>query len=89
MKVRTIKGNSVDLSPLQIKLALYCSSHKAISECMECKYDRTCTLGYFNLLGDTPNGAIMPKNFNACIHTNNYRKQHNLPKKRKGVDYFD
>ena len=88
MKVRTLNGNYVDLSPLQIKLALYCISIRLCS-CGQCKYDYTCTKEYFVPLADTPNGAIIPKNFNTRICTNNYRKLHNLPKKRKGVDYFD
>lgn len=88
MKVRTLIGNYVDLSPLQIKLALYCISIR-LRNCGQCKYDYTCTKEYFIPLFDTPNGAIIPKNFNTRICTNNYRKLHNLPKKRKGVDYFD
>lgn len=91
MKVRTINGKSVDLSPLQLKLALHCFSHHTLhfGDCIKCKYDYTCTHEYFIPLSDTPNGTIIPKNFNTRIHTNNYRKLNNLPKKRKGADYFD
>ena len=94
MKVRTTSGNYANLSPLQTKIALHCITHESIShnsfsKCMKCKYDHTCTVDCFIPLGTTPNCAIFPKNFNARICTNNYRKLHNLPKKRKGVDYFD
>lgn len=88
MKVR-IKGKFVDLSPLQTKILVHCILRHSLYECMDCMYDRPCTVHYFIPLGDTPNGAIIPKNFSTRIYTNNYRKLHNLPKKRKGVDYFD
>lgn len=89
MNVRTTSGKSVSLSPLLTKIALHCASHTDLESCNECEYDRTCTFECFISLGITPNSAIIPKNFNTRIHTNNYRKLHNLPKKRKGADYFD
>ena len=88
MEVRTLKGNTVYLSALQTKLALHCISQGRFSGSSKCKYDYTCTYEYFIPLHDAPNGAIIPKNFNTRIHTNNYRKLNNLLKKRKGVDYF-
>lgn len=91
MKLRTIKGTSVDLSPLQLKLSLYCVDrvHYDLGGCETCPYDSTCTIEYYIPLGETPNVVCIPKNFKKQISTNNYRKLHNLPKKRKGVDYFD
>ena len=88
MKVKTTGGKTVNLSPLQTKLALHCISFDGCGW-NECKYDRPCTFDFFIPLGTVPNGAIIPKNFNTRICTNNYRKLHNLPKKRKGADYFD
>lgn len=88
MKVKMTDGETVELSALQTKLAIYCISLNGRG-CDECKYDGPCTFEFFISLGNTPNGAIIPKNFNTRICTNNYRKLHNLPKKRKGVDYFD
>ena len=88
MKVKTTGGKTIKLTPLQTKVAIYCISHENCGW-GECEYDRTCTFECMIPLGMTPNGAIIPKNFNTRIHTNNYRKLHNLPKKRKGADYFD
>ena len=89
MKLRTTKGTYVDLSPLQLKLSLYCIARHVQDACKTCPYDSTCTTDYFIPLSETPNGVCIPQNFKNHMITNNYRKLHNLPKKRKGVDYFD
>lgn len=91
MKVRTLEGKSVDLTPLQTKIALHCISQEQehLNVCMDCKYNHPCTDEYYIPLCDTPNGALIPEDFTTRVTTNNYRKLHNLPKKRKGVDYFD
>lgn len=67
MKVRTLIGNYVDLSPLQIKLALHCISIR-LCNCGQCKYDYTCIKEYFVPLVDTPNGAIIPKISTLYLH---------------------